>query len=656
MEQKANNGQFMAFLIQTNEGAASAILPLGRSVMLIGRDEDSNLYLEASDISKNHASIFSAGGFYHLKDNGSTNGSIVNGVKVSEHQLVHGDMIQFGPYLFQVDLQNPTPEGSVPMEDSEIKHSGNSYTSSIRLQEIKGAEKSGQLQVVMGGDEPPTPPKPQVELPCSGLLAMMNNEDRKTLAVLGSMRLANPGAIIIQQGHELNELILILSGKLEAHLDGSSEPVGKISEEDWIGELNIFDPSGASCSVVAVSEVSYWAISRSNLEGFLSSNQTSGIQLLVGLANSLGKRLRLTLEGKNRPCKPSPVYPWIIAAAATGIAILGLIGFLNERQNTNFKLAEMSSLIAERDEVINSDREKLEKLNERLAMKADMLASSEATQVIVKKELEVAKKSQFAQSPQEAPAPQEPENSQPAPEETPASSPAPAEIFRSQDLILFPPEIMITKKTQIPLVIDGVSSGSLTLSEGVELLVLGVDDADVFVEVGGASKPIPKSHTNFSEALEEYLANQVTSAPTTLVAKPTPQPLLATPELIAPSILSKDRQPSGPANLEDLSEIVKMVQLLDALAEVQELKKGSKNEISRFVRSQVSRWEDAAGRATEVLARGNAPENYREWLTQIIETSKMFNVARFPLLEGQLRILDKEWIAFQAHEAVKESQ
>ena len=99
-----------------------------------------------------------------------------------------------------------------------------------------------------------------------------------------------------------------------------------------------------------------------------------------------------------------------------------------------------------------------------------------------------------------------------------------------------------------------------------------------------------------------------------------------------------------------------MVQLLDALAEVQELKKGSKNEISRFVRSQVSRWEDAAGRATEVLARGNAPENYREWLTQIIETSKMFNVARFPLLEGQLRILDKEWIAFQAHEAVKESQ
>ena len=97
--------------------------------MLIGRDEDSNLYLEASEISKNHASIFSKDGFYHVKDNGSLNGTLINGQRVTEHLLQHDDVIEFGPYRFRVDLRNPMPQQMAGMEDADVKHSGIAYTS-----------------------------------------------------------------------------------------------------------------------------------------------------------------------------------------------------------------------------------------------------------------------------------------------------------------------------------------------------------------------------------------------------------------------------------------------------------------------------------------------------------------------------------------------
>ena len=81
----------MAFLIQVNEGVKSVVLPLCKAVILIGRDEDSNLYLDNSGISKNHASIIFSNDSYILKDNGSSSGSIVNGVPVREHKLAHDD-------------------------------------------------------------------------------------------------------------------------------------------------------------------------------------------------------------------------------------------------------------------------------------------------------------------------------------------------------------------------------------------------------------------------------------------------------------------------------------------------------------------------------------------------------------------------------------
>jgi pSer/pThr/pTyr-binding forkhead associated (FHA) protein len=47
----------MAFLVCINNGADRSVLPLGKAVLLIGRDDDADLQLQGTGISRNHASI-----------------------------------------------------------------------------------------------------------------------------------------------------------------------------------------------------------------------------------------------------------------------------------------------------------------------------------------------------------------------------------------------------------------------------------------------------------------------------------------------------------------------------------------------------------------------------------------------------------------------
>jgi pSer/pThr/pTyr-binding forkhead associated (FHA) protein len=66
----------------------------------IGRSRESDIFLEDLAVSRLHASIISVGnGNYGLKDEGSANGTRVNGQMLSKHQTVslqEGDKIQLG--------------------------------------------------------------------------------------------------------------------------------------------------------------------------------------------------------------------------------------------------------------------------------------------------------------------------------------------------------------------------------------------------------------------------------------------------------------------------------------------------------------------------------------------------------------------------------
>ena len=73
------------------------ILPLAEGENIVGRHPNSGIWLDATSVSRVHATITIAGGGATVEDRGSTNGTFVDGVRItSGHPLVDGSTVTFG--------------------------------------------------------------------------------------------------------------------------------------------------------------------------------------------------------------------------------------------------------------------------------------------------------------------------------------------------------------------------------------------------------------------------------------------------------------------------------------------------------------------------------------------------------------------------------
>ena len=78
---------------QGNNGSIEVNCP----VFTIGRETTNMFYIQLNTVSKKHAVIkFHENGTYSITDTGSSNGTMVNGAKISETTLKSGDYIQIG--------------------------------------------------------------------------------------------------------------------------------------------------------------------------------------------------------------------------------------------------------------------------------------------------------------------------------------------------------------------------------------------------------------------------------------------------------------------------------------------------------------------------------------------------------------------------------
>ena len=78
-------------------GAPERIVPLTRPVTVIGRGADADLRLADTGVSRAHAELrLDADGGVRVVDLGSTNGTVVNGQRVSEGNLADGDRLNIG--------------------------------------------------------------------------------------------------------------------------------------------------------------------------------------------------------------------------------------------------------------------------------------------------------------------------------------------------------------------------------------------------------------------------------------------------------------------------------------------------------------------------------------------------------------------------------
>ena len=105
----------MAKLVINPTSAAKKEIPIVARVISIGRDPSNDLVLSDSMVSRRHAILEHRDNQYILRDNNSSNGTMVNGDRVDmEKPLRDGDLVAIGSsrLLFQLD---ETAEASVPV-------------------------------------------------------------------------------------------------------------------------------------------------------------------------------------------------------------------------------------------------------------------------------------------------------------------------------------------------------------------------------------------------------------------------------------------------------------------------------------------------------------------------------------------------------------
>ena len=76
---------------------------IGSRVITIGRLQDSTICIDDPSISRNQAEVLLREKGYLLSDLGSTNGTLVNGHRISQHLLVDHDQIEFGSYKIRFE-------------------------------------------------------------------------------------------------------------------------------------------------------------------------------------------------------------------------------------------------------------------------------------------------------------------------------------------------------------------------------------------------------------------------------------------------------------------------------------------------------------------------------------------------------------------------
>jgi pSer/pThr/pTyr-binding forkhead associated (FHA) protein len=110
-------------------------ITLKRDMTLVGRKRDlCDLVIDRNSISKIHCLIVKTDGLLFIRDLGSTNGTKVNGQRVTRGALLPGDELAFASVKFRVHLGPDEPGGG---DDAEERTEMLSSVSGVRAEELE---------------------------------------------------------------------------------------------------------------------------------------------------------------------------------------------------------------------------------------------------------------------------------------------------------------------------------------------------------------------------------------------------------------------------------------------------------------------------------------------------------------------------------------
>lgn len=96
-ERHPHAGEGPLLVIRTG-GRAGDSFRLEGERFTVGRDTDSDVFLDDVTVSRNHAVIVKRADALYIDDLGSLNGTYVNRRRIESHRLADGDELQIGKY------------------------------------------------------------------------------------------------------------------------------------------------------------------------------------------------------------------------------------------------------------------------------------------------------------------------------------------------------------------------------------------------------------------------------------------------------------------------------------------------------------------------------------------------------------------------------
>lgn len=139
----------MSKLILTLDGAVVKEYPIDKDSISIGRKHGNDIQLNDLTVSGRHALIVSMGEHIYVDDLGSTNGTLLNGARISKTLIKHGDVVQVGNYQFTYFDDAETEYEPTMFIQAEIEDTQIIDTNAANKQQIKG-EKLGAVKILNG--------------------------------------------------------------------------------------------------------------------------------------------------------------------------------------------------------------------------------------------------------------------------------------------------------------------------------------------------------------------------------------------------------------------------------------------------------------------------------------------------------------------------
>ena len=82
---------------------AGSVIPLPKTKLLVGRKRHCDIVLSEDHISGDHCELFMDDGIWHVRDLGSSNGTKVNGVRVTNEERLEPDaVVSFGHLSYEI--------------------------------------------------------------------------------------------------------------------------------------------------------------------------------------------------------------------------------------------------------------------------------------------------------------------------------------------------------------------------------------------------------------------------------------------------------------------------------------------------------------------------------------------------------------------------